>query len=111
MEFTLRLATAFLFVFLCGFANVAEASTCSFRMSNGQLIKCGMTEQEVLKKAGNPLSRSYVNFEENNRRGYTRRNVWAWVYQIKGDIGGEFIVTVGFDRGKVVVVKTQQLRR
>lgn len=94
------------------FSSSSEASTCSFRLSNGKVIKCGMTMEEVTKRAGNPISSTYKSIDENQRRGYTRRSVFAYIYQIRGDIGGEFLVTVGFDNNdRVVLVETKQLKR
>ncbi|WP_411358653.1 hypothetical protein [Pseudidiomarina salilacus] len=87
------------------------AKACSFRISGGELIRCGMTKIEVMNKIGNLDMRDRQTIGVNTGFGRGGRSAEAWSYVVKGDIGGEYYLTVLFSGNKVVEIESQQVRR
>ena|SRR5690554_3965737 len=87
------------------------AESCSFRISGGELIRCGMTKIEVMNKIGNPELRDRQSIGVNTGFGRSGKSAEAWSYVVKGDIGGEYYLTVLFSGNKVVEIESQQVKR
>ncbi|WP_411360327.1 hypothetical protein [Pseudidiomarina salilacus] len=87
------------------------AESCSFRIKGGDLIRCGMTKIEVMDKIGNPDMRDRQSIGINTGFGRGGRTAEAWSYVVRGDIGGEYYLTVMFSGNKVVEIESRQARR
>lgn len=89
----------------------AIAAKCAFRISGGELIRCGMSKIEVTTKIGRPAITSTESVGINDGFGRGGRSVEAWSYVVAGDIGGEYYLTVRFANNKVIEIESQQVNR
>ncbi len=89
----------------------ASAESCSFRIKGGDLVRCGMTKMEVMDKVGQPDMRDRQSIGVNDGFGRGGRSVEAWSYIVRGDIGGQYYLTVMFSGNKVVDIESRQARR
>ena len=89
----------------------AIAAKCAFRISGGELIRCGMSKIEVMTKIGRPAMTSTESVGINAGFGRGGRSVEAWSYVTTGDIGGEYYLTVRFANNKVIEIESQQVNR
>ncbi|MBR9908407.1 MAG: DUF2845 domain-containing protein [Gammaproteobacteria bacterium] len=93
------------------FSFSAFAAKCAFRISGGELIRCGMSKIEVTTKIGQPALTSTESVGINDGFGRGGRSVEAWQYVTTGDIGGEYYLTVRFANNKVIEIESQQVNR
>ena len=78
---------------------VSATSSDSFRLANGDLIRTGMTQLELLVAAGEPLSKT-IDPAANAHPPYQNSPLPAapvrerWLYQLEGSIGGRYWLEV-----------------
>jgi hypothetical protein len=100
---------ALFFAFALFYSSTVEA--CSFRISGGELIRCGMSKIEVMNKIGSPEYTNTDSIGVNDGYGRGGRTVQSWSYIVQGDIGGDYYLTVQFAANKVVNIETKQVNR
>lgn len=96
---------------IAGLFYSSDAQACSFRISGGELIRCGMTKIEVMNKVGSPDYTSTDSVGINDGFGRGGRSVESWSYIVRGDIGGDYYLTVQFASNKVIDVESKQVNR
>ncbi|MDR6982628.1 hypothetical protein J2X32_001246 [Rheinheimera pacifica] len=89
----------------------AQASACGFRLSDGKLLSCGMTRIEVLSLAGEPVARDVETLGVDIGEPVKGTTVETWSYRLKGDIGGEYLVSLTLRGGKVTAIDSKQQGR
>ncbi|SEH95242.1 Protein of unknown function [Rheinheimera pacifica] len=89
----------------------AQASACGFRLSDGKLLSCGMTRIEVLSLAGEPLAKDVETLGVDIGEPVKGTTVETWSYRLKGDIGGEYLVSLTLRGGKVTAIDSKQQGR
>lgn len=97
------------FFFTLGYSQ--SASACAFRIAGGELIRCGMSKIEVINKIGSPEYTSTDSIGINDGFGRGGRTVESWSYIVKGDIGGDYYLTIQFASSKVVDIESAQINR
>ncbi|PAJ76009.1 hypothetical protein CJF42_01860 [Pseudoalteromonas sp. NBT06-2] len=99
-------------LFLVSFVFTTSASACdSFRLNNGDLLRCDIDRIELLAKVGQPISKDVDSIGVNdgeNKSGTTKE---TWSYILKADIGGDFLVSVKIENSKVVNISSKQKDR
>lgn len=96
---------------IVGLVYSSNAQACSFRLADGELIRCGMSKVEVMNKIGSPDFTSTDSIGVNDGFGRGGRTVQSWSYIVSGDIGGDYYLTVQFASNKVVDVESKQVNR
>ncbi|PTB87680.1 hypothetical protein C9927_01480 [Pseudidiomarina aestuarii] len=91
--------------------NSTPVESCAFRIEGGDLIRCGMTKIEVQRKIGNPELRDRQTIGVDTGYGRGGQSAEAWSYVVRGDIGGEYYLTVMFSGNKVVDIESKQVDR
>lgn len=89
----------------------SPAQSCAFRITGGELIRCGMSKIEVMNKIGSPQMRNTESIGVNTGFGRGGRTAESWAYVIESDIGGNHYLTVFFASNKVVDIESKQVRR
>ncbi|RUO49636.1 DUF2845 domain-containing protein [Pseudidiomarina donghaiensis] len=89
----------------------ALANKCAFRISGGELIRCGMSKIEVMNHLGQPELTSTESLGVNDGFGHGGQTVESWSYVAVGDIGGEYYLTVRFAESKVIGIESEQVNR
>ncbi|MCC5852945.1 MAG: DUF2845 domain-containing protein, partial [Alkalimonas sp.] len=87
------------------------AEACGFRLSDGRLLSCGMSRIELLDRAGEPLSKDVEVHAVSQEPTVAGRRVETWSYMLKGDIGGNYLVSIRLENGRVTAIESQQQRR
>ncbi|WP_295507950.1 DUF2845 domain-containing protein [uncultured Pseudoalteromonas sp.] len=81
----------------------------SFRLSDGDLVLKDMSKIEVLDKLGTPLLKDVqslgIDTGGNIKPG---QKVETWSYNLKGSIGGEYLVSITFEGDRVVDITSVQ---
>lgn len=88
-----------------------SAEACGFRLSDGRLLSCGMSRIELLDRAGEPLSKDVEVHAVSDEPAVAGRRVETWSYIVKGDIGGNYLVSIRLENGRVTAIESQQQRR
>ena len=88
-----------------------QASACGFRLSDGKLLRCGMTRIDVLSLAGEPVAKDVETLGVDIGEPVKGTTVETWSYRLKGDIGGEYLVSLTLKGGKVSAIDSRQLNR
>lgn len=83
----------------------------SFRLKSGKLISSGKSKAEVYELAGPPLFKSRDNKALNSRYKDKQTRVEVLTYKLRGSIGGMYMVSVSFHKGRVVAVESKQVGR
>lgn len=89
----------------------AQASACGFRLSDGKLLSCDMTRIEVLSLAGEPVTKDVETLGVDIGEPVKGTTVETWSYRLKGDIGGEYLVSLTIKGGKVTAINSKQQGR
>lgn len=89
----------------------AQASASGFRLSDGKLLSCGMTRIEVLSLAGEPVAKDVETLGVDIGEPVKGTTVETWSYRLKGDIGGEYLVSLTIKGGKVTAINSKQQGR
>lgn len=89
----------------------AFADKCAFRISSGELIRCGMSKIEVMNHLGQPELTNTESLGVNDGFGQGGQTVESWSYVAVGDIGGEYYLTVRFAESKVIGIESEQVNR
>jgi hypothetical protein len=100
-----RLAVGMLFLLASATAHTASWETSSFRTTRGDLVRTGMTRAEVVKSAGEPLSKTVISqgVSLDDKSGETRE---AWTYRTTD---GTYTLTfTGTRLDKIEVVPARQ---
>lgn len=93
------------------FIFAAPVSACGFRLADGKLLKCGMPRIEVLALAGQPEFKDIETLGVDNGEPVSGETVETWSYQLKADMGGEYLVSVTLTAGKVTAINRKQMGR
>ena len=89
----------------------AQASACGFRLSDGKLLSCGMTRIDVLSLAGEPVAKDVETLGVDTGEPVKGTTIETWSYRLKGDIGGDYLVSLSLAGGKVTAIRSTQLGR
>lgn len=84
---------------------------CSFRLADGKLLRCGMAGIEVLDRLGQPLLKEQLTLGVSTNSIDLGQTVEVWSYKTKGDMGGEFLLSLEFTDGKVSKISRKQQGR
>ncbi len=88
-----------------------SVQACGFRLSSGKLLSCGMPRIEVLALAGEPAAKDIETLGVDTGepvKGETRE---TWSYQLKNDMGNDYLVSLTLQAGKVTAIWTKQQNR
>lgn len=111
-----------MFAVLC-LLGISQANACGFRLNDGSLLRCGMARIELLSQVGEPMSKSRetlgVDISNSANIGSLKttnnkqqaETIETWAYRLKGDIGGEYMVSLRLVNGKVTSINRKQLGR
>ena len=88
-----------------------NASACGFRLDNGKLVRCGMNRIELLSLAGEPLSKDIETLGVDTGEPVKGETIETWSYRLQGDMGGQFLVSVSLQAGKVTAITSKQQGR
>lgn len=84
----------------------------SFRLSNGKLIKDGISIGKLQSLAGKPLYHDvHTTGVDNGRGGNIPIKRETLTFELKGFIGGLYIVTASLENGVVVSISSRQKDR
>lgn len=97
--------TAMLFCLICSSAAIASWETSSFRTSNGQLVRLGMTKAEVRRDAGAPLDRPKAASGKTERSAATKKRGDVWIYK-----GGDGVYSIFFSADRVAKIEVAPFR-
>lgn len=89
----------------------AQASACGFRLSNGKLLSCGMPRIEVLALAGQPQAKDVETLGVDTGEPIQGETKEKWSYQLKNDMGNDYLVSLTLQAGKVTAIWTKQQNR
>lgn len=92
-------------------SSVASADG-SFRLLNGKLIKDGISIGKLRSLAGKPLYHDVHSIAVDNGRGVNipiKRETLT--FELKGSIGGLYIVTASLENGVVTSISSRQKDR
>lgn len=89
----------------------AQANACGFRLSDGKLLSCGMTRIDVLSLAGEPVAKDIETLGVDVGEPVKGKTIETWSYRLKGDIGGEYLVSLTLTAGKVTAINSKQQGR
>lgn len=89
----------------------SQAAACAFRLDNGKLLRCGMNRIELLSLAGEPLSKDIETLGVDTGEPVKGEILETWSYRLKGDMGGQFLVSVSLQAGKVTAITSKQQNR
>ncbi|MCC5826788.1 DUF2845 domain-containing protein [Alkalimonas sp.] len=87
------------------------ASACGFRLNDGRLINCGMSRIELLDRAGEPVSKDVEVHAISTKPEETGRRIETWSYILPGAIGGNYLVSITLEQGKVTAIESRQQKR
>lgn len=88
-----------------------QAGACGFRLDNGKLLRCGMQRIDLLSLAGAPISKDVDTLGVDTGEPVKGETTETWSYRLRGDIGGEYLVSVTLKAGKVIAIDTKQSDR
>ncbi|WP_158677934.1 DUF2845 domain-containing protein [Pseudoalteromonas sp. T1lg76] len=83
----------------------------SFRLADGDLVYTGMNKIEILDKLGEPLMKDVQSIGVDKGDGFAGKKTEIWSYRLRGDIGGEYLVSVTFKGDKVTSINSKQRNR
>lgn len=88
-----------------------QAVACGFRLDNSRLLSCGMSRIDLIDAAGEPVSKDIETLGVDTGEPVKGETIETWSYRLRGDIGGEYLVSLTLKAGKVVAIKRKQLGR
>ena len=89
----------------------SNAAACGFRLDSGKLLRCGINRIELLSLAGEPLSKDIETLGVDTGEPVKGETLETWSYRLKGDMGGQFLVSVSLQAGKVTAITSKQQNR
>ncbi|SEA72189.1 hypothetical protein [Alkalimonas amylolytica] len=92
-------------------ASSFSASACGFRLKDGKLLTCNMSRIELLDRAGEPLSKDVEVHAISTKPQETGRRIETWSYILPGAIGGNYLVSITLEQGKVTAIESRQQQR
>jgi hypothetical protein len=102
---------SFILIFSFSLLSLPSYADGSFRLKSGKLISTGKSKAEVYDLAGSPTQKSREYKALNTRYKDKQTRVEVQTYKLRGSIGGMYIVSVSFHKGKVVSVESKQVGR
>lgn len=101
------------YLLLAGAALVfsAQAMACGFRLDSGKLLRCGMQRIDVIAVVGEPLSKNVEVLGIDSGEPVKGETTETWIYRLQADIGGQYLVSLTLQAGKVVAINRKQLER
>jgi len=83
----------------------------SFRLKNGQLLSIGSSKSEIISLAGTPLYSDVEKIAVDNGQGVNPIKREILTYELKGSIGGLYLVVITVENNKVVSIISKQKNR
>ena len=83
----------------------------SFRLKNGKLISVGSSKSEIISLVGSPLSKDVEQIAIDNGTVDNPIKREILTYQLKGSIGGLYLVVITVENNKVVSISSKQENR
>lgn len=99
-----------LFIALCAFSINLWAQT-GFRIESGKLISLGDQKSDVYELLGEPIFKDKETQGIDTGEQNSGTSVETWVYQVNGDLGGKFQLTLKFNGSELVTLTSKQLER
>ena len=88
-----------------------SAQACSFRLSSGKLLSCGMPRIEVLALAGQPEAKDIETLGVDTGEPVKGETIETWSYTLKNDMGNDYLVSLTLQAGKVTAIWSKQQNR
>ncbi|WP_027670204.1 hypothetical protein [Rheinheimera baltica] len=89
----------------------SQANACGFRLSDGKLLKCGMSRIELISLAGEPLFKDIETLGVGSGKPVKGETIETWSYRLTGDIGGDYLLSIMLTGGKVSAIHRKQQGR
>jgi len=83
----------------------------SFRLKNGKLLSVGSSKSEIISLVGSPLYKDVEQIAIDNGTGNNPIKREIFTYQLKGSIGGLYLVVITVENNKVVSISSKQENR
>ena len=88
-----------------------SAQACGFRLSSGKLLSCGMPRIELLALAGEPVAKDIETLGVDSGEPVVGETKETWSYQLKNDMGNDYMLAVTLQGGKVTAIWSKQQNR
>lgn len=88
-----------------------SVQACGFRLSSGKLLSCGMPRIEVLALAGEPAAKDIETLGVDSGEPVAGETIETWSYQLKNDMGNDYLVSLTLKAGKVTAIWSKQKNR
>lgn len=87
------------------------AAQSGFRTGSGKLISLGDSKADVYELVGEPLFKDKETQGIDTGEQPAGQTVETWIYQVSGDLGGKYQLTLTFKGSQLISLSSKQLDR